>query len=156
MEVRLTNKRKLNGILKRLGYEENPSFETIFDSKLCKEIVKDYWENLITKDNRFLFSTVSTPQNFLKQIKKHFPGMKQQQTLALVGLLQTAKDGGGVTGLRKTLGLENRAWYRIVEQLRGLDFLTEHEHEWINDIETQISTFEAIKLQQLRVKYCKV
>lgn len=156
IEVRLAETRKMNQVLDRIGHATNPNFVAIFNSMLCQKIVEDYWKNLVADDNRFLFSAVSAPQNFLKLVRRYFPDIKQKQALYLVGLLQAAKDEGGITGLRNTLNLDKRSWYRLVEDLRSLDFLTEHEHEWINTIEAQISTFSPIQLSELCVKYCKV
>lgn len=59
-------------------------------------------------------------------------------------------------GLRKTLGIGNRAWYRLVEDFEALDFEEDTHPEWITDIENQLSTFNPMRLSQLGVKNSKV
>lgn len=152
MEVRLSEKRKMNEVLSKLKYDINPIFEDIFKLEICQKIVMYYWQTLIVNENRFVFSSATAPQSFLKHSRRYFPEMKQKQVIYLMGLLQAAKDDGGVTGLRKTLNLDKRSWYRLVEDLKGLDFLTMSEPNWISEIEDQISTFRTTRLKSL----CKV
>lgn len=156
LEVRLSEKRKLNEVLEGLGYKKNPSFHEVFNGEMCQKILNQYWRTLVSDNNCFLFSSTTAPQNFLRLIMKNHPEIKQKQALYLVGLIQSAKDDGGITGLRKTLDISNRAWYRLVDDFLKLDFLSENELAWVKDVEDQLSTFNALKLVDLRVKYCKV
>ena len=156
MEVRLTQKRKLNEIMVSVGSKKDPSFEDIFKSKICQKIINLYWDTLVYDNNYFLFHSTSGPQNFLRQILKNTTGIKQKRALYLVGLIQTVEDDGGIMGLRKMLKISNRAWYRIVDDFRKLDFLEDEGLEWVLDIKTQLSKFEPVKLAKLRVKQCKV
>jgi hypothetical protein len=156
IEVRLSEKRKVNEIFEKLGYAINPTFQEVFNQRLCQAVVRHYWKNLVTGDNGVLLSAPLSPQGILSHIKQERKEIGHSKALFLVGLILTAKDSGGATGLRKTLGISSRSWYRLVEDLRNLGFLTDNQFEWVAVIEEQLSTFKPVRLADWSVKYCKV
>src|SRR3989339_2237245 len=55
LEIRLCNKQKINSVLKKLGFTQNPTFQDIFNSNVSKVFIGHYWNTLIKTNQLALF-----------------------------------------------------------------------------------------------------
>ncbi len=151
LEIRLTQKQKINAVLKELGLPINPTFEQIFKKDVCQKIVQSYWDTIIEGENLFLFSIESSPKNLLKRVLRQHPKMQAKNAVYLVGLNALCNDEGGIRELRAILTKRQspRGWYRITD---GISLLNEgrsdrHLHGWVRQIRDAIKNFTSYRIR---------
>jgi hypothetical protein len=151
LEIRLTQKQKINGLLKRLGLSPNPTFEQIFKKDVCQKIVLSYWETIIEGENLFLFGTESNPKNLLKRILRQNPKMRAKDALYLVGLNALCVDEGGIRELRAILEKRQsqRGWYRIADSISLLNKSRSDRqlHGWVRQIRNSLKEFRSYRMR---------
>jgi len=153
IEARLAKKVKLNATLKALSLKENPTFQEIFSKDLCQKILRNYWEELITSKNLFLFEIESSPKKTLEKIFKNRPDIKPKDALYLVGLWVLSKEGIRDTRAIIERGATPRTWYRIAEDLPFLDDISDKTyHGWVKQINDALNDFEPFRLSTLPCK----
>jgi len=156
IEARLSDKRKMNAVLEKNGFAKNPTFEDIFKENVCKKIISSYWNEMVVKENLFLFGLSSGPKQTLKNITKSYPGIKPKEAAYLVGLDQLCKDGDGIRELRGTLEKQatRRTWYRIANDMKKLNVIQNpaHCHGWIGQVRDQLEAFQPLKIDDLLCK----
>lgn len=156
IEVRLAKKVKMNATLKSLGFKEKPTFKEVFNKELCQKILLNYWTELITGKNLFLFDVESNPKKTLDTIFKNKPKIKPVDAIYLVGLRALSKEG-----IRDTRSIieryaTTRTWYRIAEDLKFLDDISgKTYHAWVRQIEHSLKDFEPFRLSTLQDLPCK-
>ncbi len=149
IEVRLSRKVKLNAVMKKYGFPENPTFRQVFNKGLCQKIVNSYWHELIEDKNMFLFDMESGPKKTLRDVIKTYPEKKPKEMVYLVGLKLLSKDGKGIRELRQMLEKRStkRTWYRIADDLKIVNKITGRAyHNWVQQIADTLSKFEPIRL----------
>lgn len=152
MEVRLCEKRKMNEILTKLGYNKNPTFEDIFKQELCQKILKFYWAEFF--DNyKFIFNISNNPQRLLEILlaKSHKTTVKR--ALEWIGLMTVIRDDEGFRGLRAIIDKyrPKTSWAHFkgkIERFKD-DICKQNLCSFIDDIETELNIFEPIKLDKL-------
>ncbi len=148
MEVRLSNKRKMNEMLKKVGYSTNPSFNDIFKRDLCQKMVNLYW-NKFFSGNLFLFDMNNNPQKILQRILLDNPKIKVKRAIYLIGLNLLCKDEEGTRGLRGTVKSyrQKTEWSRISEDLKKFENYGAKpgRYGFIDDIEENLKEFGAFK-----------
>jgi len=151
LEIRLTQKQKINAVLKGLGLPPNPTFEQIFKKDVCQKVVQSYWEKIVEGENLFLFGVESNPKNLLKRILRQHPKMQAKNAVYLVGLNALCNDEGGIRELRAILEKRQsqRGWYRTTE---GISLLNEgrsdrHLHGWLRQIRDALKDFKPYKVR---------
>lgn len=147
-ELRLSGKKKMNQVLKNLGYQENPKFKDIFKKEVCKSILKSYLNNIIA-GNLFIFDLTTNKQKILSTIILKQDKKKFKQALYLYALLDLCKDEDGVTGLRSITEslIKNINWSKIkkdLQELNKLDFVK--KPDYINEINKQIEEFKPLHI----------
>lgn len=156
IEARLSKKVKMDAMLVKCGFDKNPTFEDIFKEKLCLKIVAAYWNELVIKDNLFLFSLSNNPKQILKDLIKKDPSIKPKEAVYLVGLSQLCKDEDGIRELRSELEKQakTRTWYRTATDIKKLSAAQSPNncHSWINQIEAQIKDYSPLKYSLLICK----
>lgn len=156
MEVRLTKKVKLNAVIAKLGFKENPTFKDIFNKNLCQKILQHYWQELILGENLFLFDMDSNPKTTLEKIFKHKSNIKPKEAIYLVGLRVLSKEG-----IRDTRAIverhgTSRTWYRIAQDLPLLDEISDKVyHKWVQQITDCLTIFEPFKINKVLDLPCK-
>ena len=139
----------MNSVLKTLGYGENPTFETIFEKKMCQQIVRHYWQTMITDKNIFIFDMLSNPLRILQRAIKNNRKLKPKQAIYLTGLEILCKDKG-VRELRQTVEIiaSRNAWYNLSRDIIKInDYKKDLEpHGFVKDIEDAIKKFDAFRL----------
>lgn len=151
IEVRLSNKTKMNSVLKELGYSKNPNFQDVFNKQLCQKIIKSYWEKIIIGKNVFLFDTNNNPQNILKNILSHYPSIKLKKlkkAIYLAGLSILCKDDG-ITALRAIMGSYGlkTAWGKLRGDIEALNevSLNSQNYGFMGDIERVLDDFNPFR-----------
>lgn len=156
IEARLANKRKMNEVLVKNGFEKNPTFEGIFKESVCQKVVLAYWNELVIKDNLFLFSFSNNPKQVLNKLIQNYPTMKPKEAIYLVGLDLLCRDEQGIRELRGKLEKQakTRTWYRVANDMKKLNGIqnSTHCHSWISQVERQINNFKPLKANDLLCK----
>ena len=153
IEARLAKKVKLNAIFKTLGLKENPTFQEIFKKDLCQKILLNYWEELITSKNLFLFEIESNPKKTLEKIFKNRPDIKPKDAFYLVGLWVLSKEGIRDTRAIIERNATPRTWYRIAEDLPFLDDISDKTyHGWVKQVYDNLNDFLPFRLSTLPCK----
>ena len=156
MEVRLTKKRKINSVLKNLGFEEDPTLEDVFKKDFCQKILLDYWEEMILKNNSFIFMNKQSVEKDMTELSLFAKENRKSKNEALV--LFALKILGKEIGLPMTRQIleesfGQNAWSRIPERLRGLDSVAKEnfgkfQKSYVKDIEKALNEFKPIKKEQ--------
>lgn len=150
MEVRLSQKRKLQSVLENMGFTPYPTFRDIFKSDVCQKVVRSYWKTLFREENPFLFELASSsPKETLREIIGKCRKIKAKEAVYLVGLKLLCKDDGGIRDLREMLKtkISGRSWYRISKGISLLNKISRRKraHSWVLEIDEAIENFEAYK-----------
>lgn len=149
MEVRLSNKTKMKGVLKRLNLTSDPVFSDIFKKEVCQKILQNYFDTYI-EPSLFVFDLASNPQAILKRILRGEKKVKTKEAIYLLGLWELAKDEG-VRPLRRIIQptkQKTRSWQRVSADLKYLNTLSTitSSQTFIKDIKANLSNFEPYKL----------
>lgn len=155
LEVRITKKIKINGLLTKLGYQKNPTFETIFNERLCQDIVNQYWNELVINQNLFLFDLTSNPKQIFKRLLRNNPNIKPKEAIYLIGLQQLCKDEDGIRELRGYVEQQAspRTWYRTAKDMETLNKGQSQNncHSWIKQVDSQLKAFIPLKIHNLLI-----
>ncbi len=150
LEVRLSQKRKMDAVFKELGFATDPTFRDVFSTKKSKKVVNHYWEKMIEGQSIHLFTHSLTPKGLLGQILLARKGAKGKTAVYLTGLLLLARDENGVRELRSMLGKksDDRTWYRIAKDLRQIaaDLEKTQPREWYEQVKTALSTYQLVQV----------
>jgi len=148
VEVRLCNKQKINSVFKKLNLPQNPTFQEVFNSRVSKAVVSQYWESVIKADQLALFTIDRPAKEILRETCRGDPRLKPKQAIYQVGLALLAKDGDGLTELRSIFDsrTNDRGWYRIKNDFKQISTNTypQQIRSWISQIEKQIRTYKPL------------
>jgi len=155
IEVRLSLKKKMDEVLKKINYPPNPIFKDIFKKDLCQKIVKLYWETFFS-DNQFIFSTNNDAQEILQLILIKYPKIKKHQAYKLTGIFMLCKATEGMRGFRQIIdnhySKTNWAVAKKDLELFEDEIFTNSSWSFINDIKQQINTFNSFEFKDLHCK----
>ena len=147
IEARLAKKVKMNATLKALGFDKDPTFKDVFKKDLCQKVLLNYWDELITSKNLFLFDVESNPKKTLDTIFKNKPTIKPKDAIYLVGLRVLSKEGIRDTRSVVERYATARTWYRIAEDLKFLDDISgKTYHAWVKQIKDTLDAFTPYRL----------
>lgn len=152
VEVRLSEKQKMNDVLQKLGYSKNPTFQDIFKTKVCQKVLQYYYDTYIIP-NLFVFDLSNDPQAILKRLLRSNKKIKIKQAVYLVGLWLLCKDEG-IRTLRKVVQPTKqkiRNWQRIAGHFKDLNALAriDRSHSFIKDIRDSFKKFEPYKFEDV-------
>lgn len=151
IEARLAKKVKMNATLKTLGFATDPTFKDVFKKDLCKKVLLNYWNELITSKNLFLFDVESNPKKTLDTIFKNKPKTKPKDAIYLVGLRVLSKEGIRDTRSVIERYATARTWYRIAEDLKFLDEISgKNYHGWVKQIKDALDVFKPYRLSTMK------
>lgn len=144
MEIRLWNKTKINSVLSRLGYQKNPSFHDIFNTKMSQAVVSQYWNEYMKNVSLWVLSTQSPPKELLRAFLHNQKTTKE--AMYLVGLTLLSRDGDWLRELRVIIekSAHNRTWYRIISDLKSISpILSEIERprSWVDQIDRKLKDY---------------
>lgn len=120
-EVRLP-KRKLNSLLKKLGYKENLSFRELFSSRLSLAVLNDLWL-LATTGLELVLPKIDDPLSHYQNLRILNPNIKPDKLLKLAYcLLILSKDG--FRKLRDNYEGKQGNWAKLKKELAELKLPT--------------------------------
>lgn len=151
MEVRLSQKPKMNSLFEKLGFSKNPTFRDVFSAQKSRAVLLHYWDTMITKNGLMLFAYAPTNKDLLRQIITSRKKMKGKQAIYFAGLILLARDGNGLRELRSVLSrrIDNRTWYRIMDDLDNiaLDLKKLKPREWYDQVYEAISDYQPFRIK---------
>jgi hypothetical protein len=141
LEVRLSKKVKMNEVLQKLGFKQNPTFQEIFQSDMCRQILLLYWDNYL-EPTAFVFGITTNPLAILRDIAKNNRGIKPKQAIYLTGLNLLAKDMG-LRELRRVIEVmsSGKTWERTVKDfgLLNKQVTAKNTHGFVQSIKQSIA-----------------
>jgi hypothetical protein len=165
-EARLAKKQKMNGVFEGFGYAKNPIFKDVFNSKISKAVINDYWNKIIKERSFGLFSLSVSPKEILRIIFTDNKKIKPKQAIYLLGLITVAKDENGLRELRSITARQcsERTWFRTSKDMRLIGELIAQNklRDWVSQIDKKLEDYKPYKhiltrkLSTLDVKNCKV
>jgi hypothetical protein len=151
MEVRLSQKQKMNAVMRKLSAKTNPTFRDVFSVNLSTKVVRLYWEEIVRSKNQGALLMSAEPIDLVKRIGNMFPNQKPKQLMYYAGLILLAQSGNGLRELRSVLAKtsHDRTWARITKDYREIaNKLAERTiRSWVKDIESQITNYSPFKLK---------
>jgi len=158
LEVRLSDKRKMNSILNELGYPKNPKFQDILNQTVCQKILNLYWHKMIIDKNVFLFDIHNNPQNVFSNILSHYSDIRLKKAIYLAGLSLLCKDEGiALRGIMGSYGLKT-AWSKLQSDIRLLNKVSidTQKYGFVEDIERSIGAYVPFRFEKLvDISACK-
>jgi len=148
IEARLIKKRKLNSILKRLGYQKNPILRDVFNEQLCKLVVLTFWNDYVIKGRPPITqdTTLNTLKNIILAMKP-----KMKKAIYLTGLLTIINSEDGIGGLASQLkeSYPQGRWQRIKVDINKLNkTIINNNDNFLVEIEKQLKEFQPIDLSK--------
>jgi hypothetical protein len=150
IEIRLSEKRKMNEILEEAKHKPNPLLKDIFKKDLCQKIVNLYWNEFFNK-NLFLYAINKNPQEVLKIILMKNPKMKITTAIKLVGFYQLCKDEEGMKGFRQVVDSykPKTNWLAVKRDLKTFqdEIFNYPTFDFMKEIRTQLKNFNSFKIK---------
>jgi hypothetical protein len=150
-EVRICNKKKLNSLMKNLGFPENPTFKDIFKENISQKILKFYWATIVKNETLFIFELLEKPENLLGEMLENDRKIKLKEMMYLLALNILCKRDGGIRGLRKIIEkyFSTKTWYSITKGIKRLNKIRENNpvvHNWVLQVDETIEKFEPFRV----------
>lgn len=147
LEIRF-KKRKMDEILKEIGYSSDPLFKDIFKKDLCQKIVNLYWTKYFS-DNLFIYST-DNPQEILQLVLKKCPKDKITKILEAVGLYILCRDEQGIRGFRQIIdSVKPKTNWTVVKRNLKLfedEIFSNSVWGFLQDIKRELKNFKSFKI----------
>jgi len=150
LEIRLTQKQKINGLFRKLDLPIDPTFEQVFRKNVCQKVVRFYWDTMVEGENLFLFGIECSAQNLLKRLLRD-KALRPKEAVYLIGLNELCKDEGGIRTFRTVIEkrLSRRGWYRFaigIKQINGVR-KSAPMHGWVLQVRSALKRFEAYRVR---------
>lgn len=156
LEVRLSQKQKMNSLFKKLGFAENPTFRDVFSKAKSKKVLGHYWDTMIAGHSISLFAPSLTAKDLLKQILIARKGAKGKTAVYLTGLLLLGREGNGMRELRSLLCKKNddRTWYRIAAETREIaaDLSKVQPRDWYDQVQKALKSYRQYRTEKLSTR----
>lgn len=149
MEVRLNKKQKLIQILKKIGFEEEPTFQALFKKDIAQKILLHYLSE-IEAGFPAILRYESEPKDFMSEFVINNPQVGLKKALQMFGL-KVLFDTLGVREFReitKQYGREN--WYRLNKELKG--FAYPEKPDSFTFLRNAVTEFKPLKMFDFKAK----
>lgn len=150
-EIRLNHKQKMNSVLEQLGYKKNPVFKDVFESKMSKTVVTDYWKKIIRDRNLGLLSMSVSTKDMLRTLFLSDKKLKPNRAIYLLGLFILSKDENGMRQLRAivTKRSPERTWFRIANDARQAgELITKNKiRDWVIQIDKNLEDYKPYRVK---------
>lgn len=156
-ELRITNKQKLDRLMKEAGSKENPTFKDVFNSDLSKKLLLKHWKVIYPDESRFMLQfddgnldkTFESIVNYYKQNKKR---VTVQNTFCQLGIITFSKSlGMRDLKTRVSTAFSSRTWFRTKKlfDLANSLFKSNKSFGFVKDIENALNSFTPFKVKDL-------
>ncbi|MDD5341803.1 MAG: hypothetical protein PHI73_00480 [Patescibacteria group bacterium] len=151
IEVRLSQKQKINTLFEKLGYTKNPSFKDVFSEEKSKAVLQHYWDTMIDGNISFLFTPSLSAKDVLKQVLFMQPDIKPKEAIYRTGLVLASREGNGMRELRAMLKKRSndRTWFRMAADARatGLALSEIQPREWCSQIKGILRDYRPFRVK---------
>ena len=155
LEIRLSQKRKMNEIFEKLGFAKNPTFRDVFSLEKSTKVINHYWDEMIARQSASLFVPSPTPKDLLNQVLIARKSAKGKTAIYLAALVLFARDGNGLRELRSILAkrIDDRTWYRIAGELHKIsaDLGNVRPRDWYDQVQKGLLTYKPIHIDRVDV-----
>lgn len=150
LEVRLSQKRKMSTLFKKLGFKENPTFQEVFSKTISKKVVGHYWDTMVAGYSTALFVPSFEPKDVLKQVLLARRKAKGKTAIYFTGLLLLGRDANGLRELRSMLKktCDDRTWFRLAADIREIqsDLGKIRLRSWFEQVQKGLSDYKPIHI----------
>ena len=143
LEVRLSQKRKMQEVLNPDNPKEDVTFEQAFSEKISTKVLQDYWCKYISS-SALQFSEIRSPLTIAKMLAHKGTPNNAKDLIYLTGLCLLSQDSNGLTELRGLIerNYSSQTWYRISKDCKRLnEAMIEYQEEWIKQVEEGITNY---------------
>lgn len=144
MEVRLGTRQKIRQIIKSIGLDIEPTFQSLFSSKISQTILLCYLHEMESRRPLLLDYQNGKPKELLADLIVNNPTLGPKRTLQLFGLKQAME----LVGMREIRVLFNkytdRSWYRLVADANKIKLPIARDA--FGTIRTHLTEFKPLKL----------
>lgn len=149
MEVRLGKRQKIRQILKSIGINSEPTFHTLFSSKLSQTILLCYLHEMESRRPSLLDFPSNKPKELLAELAINNPSLSPKRILQIFGLKQALE----LFGMREVRTIFNkysdRSWYRLVADTNKIKLPVKKDVFGI--IRKHLSDFEPLRLADHKI-----
>ncbi|HOW60650.1 MAG TPA: hypothetical protein P5548_00965 [Candidatus Moranbacteria bacterium] len=157
MEVRLSQKRKMDTVLEKIGFGKNPNFRDIFKKDVCQKVLLDYWNTLVQERNLHLFQQNKSKKDELMEISDYIANQNGRPTKAVA--LYAIKDfckSEGAELFRQIIEdkFGKGSWNNVNKHLKELNAIALNTNAlspelYLKDIEEGLKKFDVFKKEQI-------
>lgn len=157
MEVRLSQKRKMNMMLEKIGFSKNPTFRDIFRKEVCQKVLLEYWNTLVQEKNLHLFQQSKSKKDDFLEISDYISNNngKPRKAVALYAIKDFCKSEG-VELFRQIIEdkFGKNSWNGISKSLKELNEIALKNNAvsselCLKDIEEALKKFEVFRKEQV-------
>jgi len=149
MEVRLSQKQKMNSLFKKLGFNDNPTFREVFEVRKSKTILSYYWNTMMSGNMNILFGYSIAAKDLLRQILVADKTIKAKEAIYQTGLVLAMREANGMRELRSILAKRatDRTWYRIATNAKeiGIALANLKPREWYEQIKQTLEDYRPFR-----------
>ncbi len=144
MEVRLGTRQKIRQILKSISIDTEPTFKSLFSSKVSQTILTCYLHELESRRPSLLDYQNNKPKELLADLVVNNPILSPKHILQIFGLKQALE----LIGMREVRVIfskcSDRSWYRLVSDANKIKL--PQAKDTFGIIRTHLSEFKPLKL----------
>lgn len=122
MEVRLNKKPKLKQILKKVGINQEPTFQLLFSKEIAQKVLIYYLNEIENGYPTLLLFDPKDPKSFLSEFMLHNPKAGLKKAIQMLGL-RVLLDHVGIREFRELTKRKSRqSWYNLNKEMRELNY----------------------------------
>lgn len=145
MEVRLNSRGKIRQMLKKINYQAEPTFKSLFKKKISQKMLLYYLSYIKKAYIPILNYKDTQAQDFYADLLINNPKIRLNKSLEVMGL-KTLLDETGVMGFRNiTKRFGANRWYRLNQEMKKMNFSKPKSNPF-SLLEESIHEFKTFKL----------
>jgi hypothetical protein len=149
LEVRLENHKKINQVFTRLNIHPDPTLKDALDTEISRQVITHYWQQHVHPQLAVVSGATESPLDLFQRILAHHPDVTLSRAMKLTALVLCSRSPGGMGVLRSILRRHQdiRSWQRMYREIKEVnETLAVVEHPWREEIESQLATYEPMRL----------
>lgn len=122
MEVRLNRRQKLQQVLKAVGIDNLPTYQSLFKREIARKVLLYYLNDIVMKYPPLFTYQNDNPKELLTDLIVNNPKIGLKKVLQMVGL-KVIVDKIGIREFREiTKRYNQNNWYRLYKEIKSLTF----------------------------------
>lgn len=158
IEVRLSQKRKVQEVLNPDDPKLEVTFEQVFRETTSIKVLQNYWATYVTS-SALQFSEIRSPLTIAKMLAHKGTPNNAKDLIYLTGLCVLSQDANGLTELRGIIERKysRQTWYRIAKDCKRLnEAMIEHQEEWVKQVEDGLKDYKTFKTKEYEDSTTKI